>query len=121
MFWHGEAIKGTFQVNQKLKGLKIYYRESMKKVSADDVLREFSTVNSLTILNTSHKPKEAHLSQDLIILLSIGNVPASFFIELVKKALDNVCNMFKQWELAYKGIHFRVLIFSTHNISEYEV
>jgi hypothetical protein len=69
----------------------------------------------------SHKPKEAHLSQDLIVLLSIGNVPASFFIELVKKALDNVCNMFKQWELAYKGIHFQVLIFSTHKISEYEV
>ncbi|CAK9210508.1 unnamed protein product [Sphagnum troendelagicum] len=104
MFWHGEAIKGTFQVNQKLKGLKIYYRESMKKVSADDVLRDFSTVNSLAILNTSHKPKEAHLSQDLIVLLSIGNVPASFFIELVKKALDNVCNMFKQWELAYKEV-----------------
>ncbi len=69
----------------------------------------------------SQKPKEAHLSQDLIVLLSIGNVPASFFIELVKKALDNVCNMFKQWELAYKGIHFQVLIFSTHKISEYEV
>jgi hypothetical protein len=38
----------------QLKGLKIYYRESMKKVSADDVLRDFSTVNSLAILNTRH-------------------------------------------------------------------
>ncbi|KAH8966338.1 hypothetical protein BDL97_03G020600 [Sphagnum fallax] len=104
MFFRGEAFKGTLQVNQKLKGLKIYYRESMKKISADRVLQDFSTVNSLEILNTSRKPKEANLSHDLIILLSVGKVPPSFFIELVQKALDNVQNMFTKWELAFKEV-----------------
>jgi hypothetical protein len=86
----------------------------MKKISADRVLRDFSTVNSLEILNTSRKPKEANLSHDLIVLLSIGKVPPSFFIELVKKALDNVQNMFTKWELAFKGMKLSILQFSVH-------
>jgi hypothetical protein len=86
----------------------------MKKISADHVLQDFSTVNSLEILNTSRKPKEANLSHDLIILLSVGKVPPSFFIELVQKALDNVQNMFTKWELAFKGMKLSILQFSVH-------
>lgn len=51
----------------------------------------------------SRKPKEKNLSQDLIILLTIGGVPASFFLELVRKALDNVRNIFTTREIAFKG------------------
>lgn len=97
LFWNGMAIKGTWQVNHQLKGLKIFYRPSMVKVTSDPVLKDFPTVNSFEIVNTNicYKLKEeAKLSQDLIILLSIGGVPASFFLELLDEALENLRSFF---------------------------
>lgn len=57
----------------------------------------------------SYKLKEeATLSQELIILLSIGNVPASFFLGLVDKALENVRSFFYTRGQVYRGTHTSV-------------
>jgi RNA-dependent RNA polymerase len=37
----------------QLKGLKIFYRPSMVKVTSDPVLKDFPTVNSFEIVNTN--------------------------------------------------------------------
>nr|XP_024378193.1 probable RNA-dependent RNA polymerase 3 isoform X2 [Physcomitrium patens] len=97
LFWKGMAIKGTWQVNHQLKGLQILYRPSMVKVTTDAALKDFPTINSFEIVNTNtcYKLKEeAKLSQDLIFLLSVNNVPASFFLEHVEKALENLHSFF---------------------------
>jgi hypothetical protein len=52
----------------------------------------------------SREPREAKLSQDLIILLSIGKVPPSFFHNLLNTALENITNLFTNWDAAYQGI-----------------
>jgi RNA-dependent RNA polymerase len=52
----------------------------------------------------SYKLKEeAKLSQDLIILLSIGGVPASFFLELLDKALENLRSFFSTRRQVFRG------------------
>lgn len=55
------------------------------------------------IVGGSHKPRDANLSQDLIILLSIGGVPSSYFRKLLRDALDNIKNVLKDRKLAEKG------------------
>lgn len=53
----------------------------------------------------SYKPIDANLSQDLIILLSIGGVPSSYFRKLLRDALENIKNVLKDRKLAEKGTH----------------
>ena len=69
------------------------------------------TAHPVFLWLSSRKPKERKLSQDLIILLSIGGVPDSFFLELVRKALDDVQNIFTNREIAFRGtlLHSSVL------------
>lgn len=63
----------------------------------------------------SYKLKEeAKLSQDLIILLSIGNVPASFFLGLVDKALESLRSFFFTRGQVFKGTHTSVLAQQCH-------
>lgn len=52
----------------------------------------------------SYKLEDARLSQDLIILLSINNVPASFFLELVEKALEKLRTFFTERGQVFRGI-----------------
>lgn len=56
------------------------------------------------VVDGSHKPRDANLSQDLIILLSIGGVPSSYFRKLLRDALDNIKNVLKDRKLAEKGM-----------------
>jgi hypothetical protein len=56
------------------------------------------------VVGGSHKPRDAKLSQDLIILLSIGGVPSSYFRKLLRDALDNIKNVLKDRKLAEKGM-----------------
>lgn len=64
------------------------------------------------VVGGSHKPRDANLSQDLIILLSIGGVPSSYFRKLLRDALDNIKNVLKDRKLAEKGMPatFSVLV-----------
>ena len=58
--------------------------------------------------------EEAKLSQDLIILLSIGNVPASFFLELVNKALENLRSFFSTRGQVFRGLQTETLTSNRH-------
>ncbi|KAG0604472.1 hypothetical protein M758_10G174600 [Ceratodon purpureus] len=100
----GMALKGTYQVNHQLEGLKIRYRPSMRKVDDKNRLVLPIIDDTLEILNTSRKPREASLCQDLIILLSLGGVPADFFEQLVQNALEKIKNVFTDWDLAYEEV-----------------
>jgi hypothetical protein len=60
-------------------------------------------VFDICICIDSRKPREASLCQDLIILLSLGDVPADFFERLVRNALEKIKNVFTDWDLAFEG------------------
>lgn len=52
----------------------------------------------------SHRPRRAKLSQDLIVLLSIGGVDASVFIDAVNQAAEHVLMVLEDRKRAIKGV-----------------
>ncbi|CAI0543503.1 unnamed protein product [Linum tenue] len=89
LFHYGMAVKGTLLVNKKIGHNTIVVRKSMVKVYKDQNLSDNPTANSLEIVNTSRRPNPAHLSRNLIALLSSGGVPQDFFMDLLNKELQD--------------------------------
>lgn len=80
-----------------------------------NLLRGIDAYVCPVIVFFSYKLKEeAKLSQDLIILLSIGNVPASFFLGLVDKAIENLHSFFFTRGQVFRGTHTSVLVQQCH-------
>ncbi|VVA99746.1 unnamed protein product [Arabis nemorensis] len=104
MFKDGDAIKGTFLVNKKLPPRTVQVRPSMIKVSKDLSLSNFSTFNSLEVVNTSNPPKRTtRLSRNLIALLSYGGVPNDFFLNILCNTLEESKNTFYNIHAALKA------------------
>ncbi|KAK1417362.1 hypothetical protein QVD17_26489 [Tagetes erecta] len=90
VFKDGYAVKGTLLVNKKLKPWTIQVRPSMIKVKRDSRISDLPSFSSLEIVSVSRRPKTAHLSKNLIALLTVGGVPRNYFLELLEKALQEV-------------------------------
>ncbi|XP_031256497.1 probable RNA-dependent RNA polymerase 5 [Pistacia vera] len=102
LFHKGRAVKGTLLVNKKLPSQTIQIRPSMIKVEADPNLSGTQTSNSLEIVNTSKQPGKPSLSRHLIALLNYGGVPESFFVDIVRNALEDAHSVFSNKRNALK-------------------
>ncbi|KFK40360.1 hypothetical protein AALP_AA3G363800 [Arabis alpina] len=103
MFHDGSAIKGTFLLNKKLPPRTVQVRPSMIKVFEDTDLSNFSTFNSLEVVNTSNPPKRiTRLSRNLIALLSYGGVPDDFFMNILLNTLEESKTIFYNKRSALK-------------------
>ncbi|XP_044463724.1 probable RNA-dependent RNA polymerase 5 isoform X2 [Mangifera indica] len=102
LFHGGRAVKGTLLVNKKLPSQTIQIRPSMIKVEADPNLSGNQTINSLEIVNTSKQSRKTTLSRNLIALLNFGGVPESFFLDIVRNALEDVQSVFSKKRNALK-------------------
>ncbi|KAK9071253.1 hypothetical protein SSX86_009821 [Deinandra increscens subsp. villosa] len=89
LFKEGYAVKGTLLVNKKLKPRTIQVRPSMIKVEKDTRLSDSVSFSSLEICSISRKPRTAHLSKNLIALLTVGGVPKNYFLELLENTLQD--------------------------------
>ncbi|KAH6827518.1 hypothetical protein C2S53_007863 [Perilla frutescens var. hirtella] len=94
LFHDGYAVKGTLLLNRKLEPGRIQIRPSMIKVEKDQALQSEETLNSLEIVNISHRPPRNYLSKYLIALLSYGGVPQEFFLNLLSNALNETQNVY---------------------------
>ncbi|XP_023641475.1 probable RNA-dependent RNA polymerase 3 isoform X1 [Capsella rubella] len=103
MFYKGYAVKGTFLSNKKLPPQTVQVRPSMIKVYEDQALLNFSTFNSLEVVNTSNPPKMTRLSRNLIALLSYGGVPNDFFLNILRKTLEESKTIFYSERAAIKA------------------
>ncbi|XP_044463726.1 probable RNA-dependent RNA polymerase 5 isoform X2 [Mangifera indica] len=106
LFHKGCAVKGTLLVNKKLPSQTIQIRPSMIKVEADPNLSGNQTINSLEVVSTSQisgkQSKQTTLSKNLIALLNFGGVPESFFLDIVRNALEDVQGVFSNKRNALK-------------------
>ncbi|XVE54202.1 hypothetical protein DITRI_Ditri03aG0061400 [Diplodiscus trichospermus] len=102
LFKNGCAVKGTLLVNKKLPPRTIEVRRSMIKVEPDQNLLNICTRNSLEVVTTSNQPKKTSLSKNLILLLSYGGVPDDFFMEILKKAIEESQGVFSNKRSAIK-------------------
>ncbi|CAL4978427.1 unnamed protein product [Urochloa decumbens] len=90
MFHNGYAVKGTLLVDKRLPSETIRIRPSMIKIYGDKNQFGEKSFDSLEIITTSNRPKRALTSRFLISLLHYGRVPAEYFVELLRKALEDV-------------------------------
>ncbi|CAM6081635.1 unnamed protein product [Calypogeia fissa] len=104
LFHKGSASKGTLLAHNKLDRRTIILRKSMQKVGSDPELSEFQSFNSLEICGYSKPPRDAKLSRDLIVLLTLGGVPRSFFTNLVDKAIEEERDIFSDRLAAWNAI-----------------
>ncbi|KAJ7973801.1 RNA-dependent RNA polymerase [Quillaja saponaria] len=87
LFHKGCAIKGTVLLDKKLPHKTIQVRPSMVKIDIDPNSSNVGTISSMEIVGTSHQPKRAFLSRNLIALLSYGGVPDEYFMDILNNAL----------------------------------
>jgi len=90
MFHNGYAVKGTLLVDKRLPDQTIHIRPSMIKIYGDETSFGEKSFNSLEIIATSNRPKRALTSRFLISLLIYRRVPEEYFLELLRKALEDV-------------------------------
>ncbi|KAH6827519.1 hypothetical protein C2S53_007864 [Perilla frutescens var. hirtella] len=102
LFHDGYAVKGTLLLNRKLEPGRIQIRPSMIKVEKDQALQSGETLNSLEIVNISHRPLRNYLSKYLIALLSYGGVPQEFFLNLLSNALQETRNVYSNRRTALR-------------------
>ncbi|KAK7272726.1 hypothetical protein RJT34_29523 [Clitoria ternatea] len=102
LFHNGCAIKGTLLLNRKLPPRTIQARDSMIKVKTDSRLPNIQSINSMEVVNTSHKPNRAYLSKNLVALLSYGGVPNEFFMGILKSNLEDVGHVYSNRRAALK-------------------
>lgn len=102
LFHKGLAVKGTLLINRKLEAGKILVRPSMVKVQRDESCPVTPTFDSLEIVAVSHKPRRCQLSKYLIALLSYGGVPRSFFMDMLRSALEETQALFSNLRAALK-------------------
>ncbi|BBN11259.1 hypothetical protein Mp_5g10380 [Marchantia polymorpha subsp. ruderalis] len=109
VLYEGAAYKGTLLASEALPPNTIKLYKSMKKVGRDDEVL-LPSVKSLEIVSTSQKPRKlqgvytAKLSRDLIILLTTCGVPGSFFIDLVKAAIEDNHLIFSDYNVAMNEV-----------------
>ncbi|CAA7013937.1 unnamed protein product [Microthlaspi erraticum] len=103
MFYDGYAVKGTFLLNKKLPPRTVQVRPSMIKVSKDPALLDFSTFDSIEVVNTSNPPKRTKLSRNLVALLSYGGVPDEFFLDISLNTLEESKTIFDNRRSALKA------------------
>ncbi|CAM8987568.1 unnamed protein product [Rhodiola kirilowii] len=101
MFFNGNAVKGTLLVNRKLPARTIQVRRSMIKVEQDDKIQGCKTANSLEIVTTSNKPRNASLSRFLIALLCYGGVPKNFFMSILNNTLEKAQSVLSSRRAAF--------------------
>ncbi|XP_045790333.1 probable RNA-dependent RNA polymerase 5 [Trifolium pratense] len=110
LFHKGSAIKGTLLVNRKLPPKTIQARPSMIKVREDlNLLNGLSnglsivpSINSLEVVTTSQKPNRSYLSKYLIALLSYGGVPNEFFMDVLKRNLEDADHVYTKKRTALR-------------------
>ncbi|KAH6812755.1 RNA-dependent RNA polymerase family protein [Perilla frutescens var. frutescens] len=102
LFHDGYAVKGTLLLNRKLEPGRIQIRPSMIKVEKDQALQSEETLNSLEVVNISHRPPRNYLSKYLIALLSYGGVPQGFFLDLLSNALKETRNVYSNRRTALR-------------------
>lgn len=106
LFHMGSAMKGTLLVNRKLPQNTIQVRPSMIKVETDLSLStkdNFQSFNSLEVVTTSQKPNRAYLSKYLIALLSFGGVPNEFFMDVLKRNLEDAEHIYTNKRAALRA------------------
>uniref|UniRef100_A0A1J3DWC0 RNA-dependent RNA polymerase n=4 Tax=Noccaea caerulescens TaxID=107243 RepID=A0A1J3DWC0_NOCCA len=103
MFNDGHAVKGTFLLNKKLPPRTVQVRPSMVKVYKDPALSDFTTFNSLEVVNTSNAPRRTKLSRNLVALLSYGGVPNEFFLEILRNTLEESKTIFYSIDAALRA------------------
>ncbi|KAF8036238.1 hypothetical protein BT93_C2065 [Corymbia citriodora subsp. variegata] len=74
----------------------------MIKVKKDPKLSDIRTVDSLEIVQTSHKPKPAYLSKTLIALLSYGGIPKEYLLDMLENALGDAYSVFSSKRAALR-------------------
>ncbi|XP_021807143.1 probable RNA-dependent RNA polymerase 3 [Prunus avium] len=102
LFHRGRAVKGTFLVNKMLPPKTIQIRPSMLKVETDPKISDDQTVNSLEIVKVSKSHRTTYFSRHLIALLCYGGVPKEYFMELLKKDLEDIHGVFCSRRAAFK-------------------
>ncbi|XP_039690970.1 probable RNA-dependent RNA polymerase 5 isoform X2 [Medicago truncatula] len=102
LFHMGSAMKGTLLVNRKLPQNTIQVRPSMIKVETDS-LTNIPSLNSLEVVTTSQKPNRAYLSKYLIALLSFGGVPNEFFMDVLKRNLEDAEHIYTNKRAALRA------------------
>uniref|UniRef100_K3Y3E1 RNA-dependent RNA polymerase n=2 Tax=Setaria italica TaxID=4555 RepID=K3Y3E1_SETIT len=90
LFHNGYAVKGTLLVDKRLPSETICIRPSMIKIYGDKNSSGEKPFNSLEIITTSNRTKRTLISRFLISLLHYGRVPAEYFVELLRRALEDV-------------------------------
>ncbi|KAK2397936.1 RNA-dependent RNA polymerase family protein [Trifolium repens] len=107
LFVKGSAIKGTLLVNKKLPPKTIQVRPSMTKVKEDKDLTsgpsKVQSINSLEVVTTSQKPNRSYLSKYLIALLSYGGVPNEFFMDVLKRNLEEADHIYTKKRTALRA------------------
>jgi RNA-dependent RNA polymerase len=107
LFVKGSAIKGTLLVNKKLPPKTIHVRPSMTKVKEDkdltSGLSKVQSINSLEVVTTSQKPNRSYLSKYLIALLSYGGVPNEFFMDVLKRNLEEADHIYTKKRTALRA------------------
>jgi len=83
-------VKGTLLVDKRLPPQTIHIRPSMIKIYGDENSFGDKSFNSLEIITTSNRPKRALTSRFLISLLNYCRVPIEYFVELLRKAQEDV-------------------------------
>ncbi|KAG8376059.1 hypothetical protein BUALT_Bualt09G0024200 [Buddleja alternifolia] len=112
LFYKGCAVKGTLLVNKKLKQGVIQVRPSMIKVERDSLFPVEENFNSLEIVAISHRPGRTSLSKILISLLSYGEIPQEFFLNLLTDALEDTQKVYSNKRAALRvasdhvGLHY---------------
>ncbi|KAL6627250.1 hypothetical protein ACP70R_030976 [Stipagrostis hirtigluma subsp. patula] len=90
MFYNGQAVKGTLLVDKRLPENTIHIRPSMIKIHSDLSSSGGQSFNSLEVVTTSNRPRNAVTSRLLIALLRYRGVKAEYFLELLGKALEDI-------------------------------
>lgn len=71
------------------------------------------------VISCSNQPKRTTLSKNLILLLSYGGVPDSFFMDLLKKALEESQCAFSNKRTALRGSFLNFFVTITCSIYKF--
>ncbi|GAU22806.1 hypothetical protein TSUD_142460, partial [Trifolium subterraneum] len=107
LFNKGYAMKGTLLVNRKIPPKTIQVRPSMVKVKEDlnllNGLSNVQSINSLEVVTTSQKPNRSYFSKYLIALLNYGGVPNEFFMDVLKRNLEDADHIYTKKRTALRA------------------
>ncbi|CAM6088897.1 unnamed protein product [Calypogeia fissa] len=105
VFHKGAAYKGTLLANKELPPNTIKFYDSMKKVRHNPQTK-ISSISSFELVSTSRPPRRAKLSRDLIVLLSIGGVDESVFLDALTRATEEVLLILRDRKRAHQELEW---------------